>query len=207
MLLPIAILIGVVGAIVRSLYTKRPPTIPPLQLVWLVVASFLIQYIIFFLPSLHGQLPVPLTALGFCLSLFLLSIFALRNFKQSGFALLSTGLLLNLIVIVTNGGFMPISPDTISKLSIRQAYIDEFVVVGQQFAVSKDIVLHKSETWLWMLSDIFVIPGAWLWWRRIGVAFSIGDVLIAIGAIWFLWQSCDEQGDEHLLSRSLVTTE
>jgi hypothetical protein len=48
---------------------------------------------------------------------------------------------------------------------------------------SKDKVISVSDIRLWQLSDRFLFPT----WFPIQVAFSIGDVFIALGAFWFFW--------------------
>lgn len=189
MLLPLVMMVGVIAALLRSAFHKRLPEIPDLNLGWLVVLSFLLQFAIFFIPSVSQQISTNLVALVFSLSLGLLVIFALVNWNEAGFALLGLGLVLNMAVVVANGGLMPISPDTISQLSLPEEFINHHVVVGKQFAMSKDVVLLKDDTWFWWLSDVVVIPAKWLWWRPIGIAFSIGDVLVSLGAIRFFWQS------------------
>jgi hypothetical protein len=49
--------------------------------------------------------------------------------------------------------------------------------------MTKDFVLPLADTRLWFLDDRFILPA----WMNYHVAFSIGDVLIAIGAFWLLW--------------------
>lgn len=189
MLLPLVMLIGVVAAILRSAYHKRLPEIPDLYFGWLVVLSFILQFSIFFIPTISQRIPTNLVALVFSLSLGLLVIFALVNRIQAGFWLLGLGLVLNAAVVIANGGLMPISPETISQLSLPEEFVNQYVVIGEQFAMSKDVVLLKGNTRFWWLSDVVVIPAEWLWWRPIGIAFSVGDVLVALGAIRFFWQS------------------
>lgn len=189
MILPLVMMAGVVAAIVRAVYHKRLPEIPDLNFVWIVILSFGLQFAVFIIPAINQRISTNLAAFVFSLSLGLLVIFALANRKHIGFGLLGLGLILNAIVVFANGGLMPISPETIDKLSLPPAYISEYVVVGQQFAVSKDIVLLKEHTWFWWLSDVMVIPAEWLWWRPIGIAFCVGDVLVALGAIRFFWQT------------------
>lgn len=188
-ILPLAMSIGVVGAILRSLYNRQPPVIPDLKLVWLVLVGIILQYLIFAVPSVNQRLSLGSIGLLFVGSLLLLTIFAWFNRSEAGFWLLGVGLFCNLIVIASNGGLMPISPATIAQLNLPQDYIDSHVQIGQPFANSKDIVLLQAETWFWWLSDTFVLPAKWLWWRTTGIAFSLGDVLIALGAIRFFWAS------------------
>ena len=89
------------------------------------------------------------------------------------------GLLLNLLVIFANQGWMPISPQTASHI------IDGNVLrsqsLGSRFG-QKDILLLPQDMQLEYLSDRFLLPD----WFPYKVAFSLGDILIALGAFWLL---------------------
>jgi hypothetical protein len=124
----------------------------------------------------------------------MLLTFALFNRDKPGFLALGLGVALNLAVITLNGGMMPISPETATRL-VQDARPDlwEF---GQRLGTSKDVVLPVASTRLWWLSDRLLLP-TWLPFR---VAFSLGDVFIAGGAFWLFWRSarpmhrCDGTG-------------
>jgi hypothetical protein len=102
------------------------------------------------------------------------------NIRRPGFWLLGLGLALNLLVILLNGGMMPISPETIQHLYPDAPF--GAWQIGQRLGVGKDIVLPIAETRLWFLSDHFSLPE----WVSYKVAFSLGDVLISAGAFWLL---------------------
>lgn len=201
-ILLVAMSVGVVAAILRSLYNRQPPIIPDLKLVWLVLVGIAMQYGIFFVPSISDRLSMAGIGFFFVVSLLLLAIFSWVNRNEVGFWLLGLGLLLNLVVIASNGGLMPISPETIAQLNLPQAYLEK-VQIGQPLAGSKDVVLLQAETWFWWLSDIFILPDTWLWWRPVGIAFSLGDVLIALGAIRFFWASAAVEQSQPNLGESL----
>lgn len=94
---------------------------------------------------------------------------------------MAAGFFLNAVVIILNGGWMPISPEIVQKL-IPNAPEGSWAV-GQRLGFGKDIVLNSEDTRLGFLSDRFILPD----WMNYQVAFSIGDVLIALGVIWLLW--------------------
>lgn len=95
--------------------------------------------------------------------------------------MLGLGLALNLLVILLNRGFMPIRPEAIRFLAPNAPA--SAWQVGKRVVFTKNIALTTADTQLWWLSDWFLLPN----WLPDRVAFSLGDVLIAIGAFWFLW--------------------
>jgi len=95
--------------------------------------------------------------------------------------LLGLGLGLNFLVIVINGGWMPISPETVQKILPNATH--NAWTVGERLGSTKDIILPIVEIKLEWLSDRFLLP-AFFPWR---VAYSIGDIFIAFGAFWMLW--------------------
>jgi hypothetical protein len=107
--------------------------------------------------------------------------FALANLKKTPFWALGLGLLSNFVVILLNGGWMPIQPEVVQKLIPGPS--NGLWAVGERLLMTKDFVLPLADTRLWFLDDRFTLPA----WLNYPVAFSIGDVLISIGAFWLLW--------------------
>jgi hypothetical protein len=97
----------------------------------------------------------------------------LLNLRQPGFRLIAYGAALNLLPILTNGGYMPSAPEAWLSLTGTAAVpTDEYT----------NSILMTPSTAFPALGDIFVLP------RPLPLAnvFSIGDVLIGVGAAVFL---------------------
>jgi hypothetical protein len=92
-----------------------------------------------------------------------------------------SGFIANFLVILSNGGFMPISPDTIDRMIPEGSTFS--YQLGQRLGTGKDIVLEEKNTIFAFLSDMIVSPR----FLNYSFAFSLGDVLISIGVIWLFW--------------------
>lgn len=182
MILAWAVIAGFVAGLARSIHGKRRYTVPSLRYPWIILVAFLPQLFAFRLPSTRSVFPdefVPYVLLG---SQAILLVFVVLNLRAPGFWAIGIGLAANILVIALNHGMMPISPETVTRLLGPDAPPGLWSV-GERFGVGKDIVLPKGATNLWILSDIFLLSIQDIY----GVAFSIGDILIAIGAIRLLW--------------------
>jgi hypothetical protein len=151
--------------------------------VWLVPVAYLPQLIAFQFPATRGLLSKELAVIALVSSQALLLIFALVNLHRPGFWLLGLGLALNLVVIVLNGGLMPISPETLSQM-IPEVEPGHWQV-GERFGTGKDIILSAKNMQLQWLADRILLPG----WFPYRAAYSIGDMLIAAGILGFLWSA------------------
>jgi len=180
-ILLLAVLAGIVSAIIRMQYSGGKLNFTKLHKVWLVPLGFLPQLIVYQLPGLRNRVTDELAAIALVSSQLILLVFAIYNRRHPGLLLLGIGLGMNLAVILINGGLMPISPDTVTRL-VPDAPRDAWEI-GRRFGVSKDIILPVNQSRLWWLSDQLLSPE----WSPYKVAFSLGDVLIAVGAFWSLW--------------------
>ena len=181
-LLPVVI-VGLLASLARAWYGGCRLSPPSLRLAWLVPVAFIPQWIVFYLPATRKLIPDDLAVAVLVSSQALLLIFAYYNHDQPGFTALGLGLTLNLLVITLNGGLMPISSRTVAQLA-PDAPTDVWEI-GGRFGTSKDVILPIAAIRLWWLSDCFLLPS----WFPYRVAFSLGDVCIAIGAFCLLWAS------------------
>lgn len=103
----------------------------------------------------------------------------LLNRHLPGAKMFALGIGLNILVMGANGGWMPVTPET-------YAFIHPERNIGLQAKPpsSKNIILTRPDTHLWLLSDIIRIK---LPWRN--TAISIGDALLIAGAAQFIFQT------------------
>lgn len=201
MILLIGVAAGLIGGLLRAALRKKAYKPYNLRLVWLVLLAMAAQWVAFSFPLIRSSLPDIVIRLTLVLSQLTLLVFVIGNLKIPGFWLLGIGLALNLTVIVLNGGMMPVSPDTVSWL--RPDFQADSWQIGERLGYGKDVVLPKGETILWFLSDQFRTP-AWMPYR---VAFSLGDIFIALGAFWLFWSIGGRAGLTSLQENYHVTTD
>jgi hypothetical protein len=181
--LTLAVVAGFLAGSLRAALRGKELQVPALSHSWIVLAALIPQILVFQIPSTGQGIPL-VWAKGILIgSQILLLGFVWANRTQSGFWLLGLGLGLNLLVILLNGGLMPISPESASYVYHQTAPQDW--IIGSRLGSGKDIVLNTSDIWFEILSDRFHLPG----WFPVRVAFSLGDVLISVGAFSLLWHA------------------
>lgn len=117
-----------------------------------------------------------LKPLLYALSLALLVLTVWLNRSVAGFPLLGVGLLLNTAVILANGGHMPASLQALQAAGIATSQ-----AAFEAGRTANSSVMGNSSP-LWFLGDIFWVPQS----LPLANVFSIGDVFIALGAMWFV---------------------
>lgn len=131
---------------------------------WLAIVALGLQFVAFSpLRDPLGETGV--IALHF-VSYGLLVWFVVANRERAGIVVAGAGLLMNLLAIALNGGYMPAS---------RHA----LVVSGEDYAgatANNSTVIHEG-TRLSFLGDVFAIPDGTI----LASVFSVGDVLIVVG--------------------------
>lgn len=146
----------------------------PLRGLGFVLAAFALQAVLIYLPIPRENrelvnVPVLLVSFG------LLAVFLWQNRELRGVKLLAAGFACNALVMVLNGGYMPVTYEALAAAG--KAHLVTDASAGALVYGSKDILRPAAETALWFLSDIFVIPPPF----PVSGVFSAGDVLIAIG--------------------------
>ena len=179
MILLLAVLTGFLVGLGRARWQKQTYSVPGFQSIWLIVVAFLPQLFIAYLPVTRHLLTDSLAAVTLLASLTLFLAFAWLNRCLPGMPILIVGLLLNFMVIVANGGWMPISPQTADLLTGKD--ILQIMNLGGRLG-EKDILLSAQNTHFEFLADRFLLP-EWIPYKS---AFSLGDILIALGAFWLL---------------------
>ena len=180
MILILAIIAGWLSGLVRAWIIKKPYRLPELSRIWLVLVAVIPQLLIFQIPYTAGWFSTPWASAVLVISQLVLLGFVWSNRDLIGFRILGLGLILNLLVIILNGGLMPLAPETAQALfpevppSVWQ--------IGSRPWMCKNILLLYEDTRLAWLSDSILLP-EWFPWTR---ALSPGDLLIVLGAFWLL---------------------
>ncbi|MEW6308125.1 MAG: DUF5317 domain-containing protein [Bacillota bacterium] len=113
-----------------------------------------------------------LYVLAYCL----LFVAVALNIRLPGIPVLGLGAALNCLVIVANGGRMPVSPAVLERVGLGR------LIPGLAAGVVATHQLLGPETRLKWLADIFPLGPPY----PRPAAFSIGDALIAAGLLWLV---------------------
>ncbi len=171
-----AILLGLLIGLVRHRGLSHLAELK-LRAGWLVLLAMLTQILI--LPLGQGAKPLISWGMEYLHigSYLLLLLFVAINYREKALWLMALGMLSNFIVITANGGHMPASLEAL-RAAGRTATVERLLTEG----VSGNVVLMSTQTKLNFLGDIFWLPS----WVPFANAFSIGDLLLALGVIWIL---------------------
>lgn len=180
MLLGAAILVALVMARALGARLTRLASLR-LRGTGLVFASLATQLVIFTRVShlVPGRLDV---GLHICTYALLLT-FLLLNTRYRGLWISGLGLAANATAIVANGGRMPISLAAWTASGRSKA-----TITAHGFH-NNNVLAGRHTLFAW-LGDVFVLPRG----IPLATAFSIGDVLIVLGAIAFVCRACAPPG-------------
>jgi hypothetical protein len=180
MILALAVAVGLAACLVRHRGSAfRRIAAIPLRSAWLALVALVLQW-----PLLRAPAG-PVQRIGVQQALFLLSHLLLlglvwRNWRLPGIQIVGLGVVCNLLVMAVNGGLMPITPETLVQINPGSTLAQW--PIGAHYGYSKDIILLQGDVRLWALSDVLVIPPPF----PRPTAFSLGDLLIAIGIVVLL---------------------
>ncbi len=147
----------------------------PLRVGWLAVVCLLAQVYVTLAPADQLESQRGLHAALLMGSYAALAVVVWANRRITGVLIIGLGLLLNLVVMAANGGFMPITREAILAAGIRSA--QELPAEGARISRTKDVLLSAEQTRLAFLSDVIVAPPV----PTVRV-YSLGDLVIAAGA-------------------------
>ena len=138
---------------------------------WLALAAIVVQVLIIsILPGVGEDLSEQIHLASY----LLLGAFLVVNRHIPGLLVIAAGGALNFAAIVTNGGVMPADPDAIAAAGIP--------LDATEFANSAP----AEGAPLGFLGDVFHTPG----WLPIHNVFSVGDLVIVLGAFLLLHRAC-----------------
>jgi len=134
-----------------------------LRLPWLLPAALAMQVVALDLPGVPGRLRPPLHVASYLVA----GAFLVANRRLPGMPLVGLGAAANLLAIGVNGGVMPASRAALAAAGLPldpPGFANSAVLADPRLA---------------FLGDVFAIPRGW----PLANVFSVGDVLIAIGAV------------------------
>ncbi|HEX7557517.1 MAG TPA: DUF5317 domain-containing protein [Leptolinea sp.] len=176
-----AVALGLAATLLRARLTHRTLKLIGLRWEWLVFVAAIPQVLAFQIPFIGQWIPESIIPIIQVLTMFGLLVFAVINIVAPGFWALGFGLLCNFLVIVFNGGWMPISVETLKRMSPFRP--EDYWVIGSRLGFTKDRILAPMDITLIWLSDRYTLPS----WLPQNIAFSLGDIFISIGAVFLLW--------------------
>jgi Family of unknown function (DUF5317) len=141
-----------------------------LRLPWALPAALAVQVLALDAPGVPGWLRRSLHVASYLVA----GVFLVANRRLPGMALVGLGAAANLLVIAANGGVMPAAPAALAAAGMP-ADPPEF----ENSAALADPRLA-------FLGDVFAIPAGW----PLANVFSVGDVLIAAGAVVAVHRIC-----------------
>lgn len=135
---------------------------------WLVVAALGTQLVVLEVPGV----PSALAAVGHVVTYAVAAVFVWRNRAVRGLSVLAAGAVSNGLAIVLNGGTLPSS-----AAARRLAGLDETIGFANSGVVDRPV--------LGVLGDNFAVPAG----VPLANVFSVGDVLVVVGALWVVWSA------------------
>lgn len=143
---------------------------------YFIVSSFLVEFSAVYFASKGAELIIDGILFIHLLSYILLFIGLLMNCDKYPFWIITAGVFLNFVVIMANGGQMPISIEDLKYLGLLD---NAAAIVNGQIITHTPLV---ESTKLKFLADVLIMPK---FYPRPKV-YSIGDVLMAVGVFIYI---------------------
>jgi hypothetical protein len=179
MILALAVILGLALGLARHGPGMFQITSLQLRGLWLAPLALALQVPLLRTPFCPVEEVLVPQVLFLISHLFLLA-FVWLNRRYDGSLLIGLGIVYNLAVILANGGLMPITPETVVLLNPGATV--EQCTVGYHYGFSKDVILLREQTRLWLMSDVLVLSAPFPW----PTAFSLGDLLLGAGIVGLL---------------------
>jgi hypothetical protein len=180
MILAAAVMVGLAASLLRHRRrTLGRIAASPVRSAWVVLVALALQWPLLRAAARSVQ-DLRVQQALFLLSYPLLLAFVWRSRRLGAILIVGLGIACNLAVVVANGGWMPITPETLTRIN-PGSEVEQWPA-GTHYSYSKDIILARADTRLWALSDALIAPPPFPW----PTAFSVGDLVIAIGVVVLL---------------------
>lgn len=166
----------VIGLVLGYLRRGRIGNLGSLRGLWLLLPPLILQLLIFPLGS-RGPILTWGAPFWHILSYLFLLAFVIWNRRYPELLLMGLGLFLNFLAIAANGGYMPASAEALRKAGLES--VAQALEAGTR---QGNTVLMTSQTRLNFLGDWLYLPA----WVPLSSAFSLGDVILGLGAAAFL---------------------
>jgi len=156
-----------------------------LRAVWTIVATSVIQVVI--MEVIEDSVSHDILAVVHLISYALATVFVVANRKLLGMWLVALGAGLNALAIAANGGVMPAS-----KAALATA--------GRPIEPDFENSTYVADAKLRFLGDIFATSKQVVRVPVLANVFSIGDILVVVGAVLMLHWLCESR----LVPRSVL---
>jgi len=177
-----SLLVGVLAGLVRKGSLANLGNLP-LKALWLVFGALLVQLLVF--PNPWSEPPIQDATLVEWLhyaSYALIAVFFVLNWRVVTLWVMAVGMLMNALVIVVNGGYMPSSPEALTcagRVVFAEALQNPESDPPFTYA---NTVLMSADTKLNFFGDWICIPN----WVPFANAISLGDVVLMLGLAWLV---------------------
>jgi hypothetical protein len=166
----IVLIVGIAVALVRGGKLSALTNLQPRYL-WLFFVPLVFQLIAFSPLGESPEFGETLVKVVYLASMVIAALALALNRHLPGLIWVAAGLTLNLLVIASNGGLMPVSP------AARQ-----FAGLPALGGPNMNVAPMAPQTLLPWLGDILPLPA----WMPLANVFSLGDVLVTIGGWIFI---------------------